>query len=86
MTRTGPHLCALPVHMDGSCTRLQHYAALGRDREGGKQVCLLLGMNRAALEGVRALVAEKVAADARSWVSPSPPEAFGVALEEDPQR
>ena len=29
-------------------------------------------------------MAEKVAADARSWVSPSPPEAFGVALEEDP--
>ena len=29
-------------------------------------------------------MAEKVAADARSWVSPSPPEAFGVSLEEDP--
>ena len=79
------HLCALPVHMDGSCNGLQHYAALGRDREGGKQVNLIPGDEpRDVHEGVRALVAEKVAADARSWVSPSPPEAFGVALEEDP--
>ena len=79
------HLCALPVHMDGSCNGLQHYAALGRDREGGKQVNLIPGDEpRDVYEGVRALVAEKVAADARSWVSPSPPEAFGVALEEDP--
>jgi DNA-directed RNA polymerase len=28
----------LPVHQDGSCNGLQHYAALGRDAEGGKQV------------------------------------------------
>lgn len=27
-----------PVHMDGSCNGLQHYAALGRDEEGGRQV------------------------------------------------
>jgi DNA-directed RNA polymerase, mitochondrial len=32
--------CALPVHMDGSCNGLQHYAALGRDRQGGKAVNL----------------------------------------------
>ena len=32
--------CALPVHMDGSCNGLQHYAALGRDRVGGKAVNL----------------------------------------------
>ena len=25
------YLCALPVHQDGSCNGLQHYAALGRD-------------------------------------------------------
>ncbi|KAH8073852.1 DNA-directed RNA polymerase [Aureococcus anophagefferens] len=29
--------CALPVHADGSCNGLQHYAALGRDHEGGRQ-------------------------------------------------
>ncbi len=31
----------LPVSMDGSCNGLQHYAALGRDVLGGKQVNLL---------------------------------------------
>lgn len=33
-------MCSLPVHMDGSCNGLQHYAALGRDRVGGKAVNL----------------------------------------------
>ena len=33
--------CSLPVHMDGSCNGLQHYAALGRDTVGGKAVNLL---------------------------------------------
>ena len=32
--------CALPVHQDGSCNGLQHYAALGRDEEGGAAVNL----------------------------------------------
>lgn len=32
--------CSLPVHMDGSCNGLQHYAALGRDSVGGKAVNL----------------------------------------------
>lgn len=31
----------LPVSMDGSCNGLQHYAALGRDVLGGKQVNLI---------------------------------------------
>lgn len=30
-----------PVMMDGSCNGLQHYAALGRDLEGGASVNLL---------------------------------------------
>lgn len=34
------YLCSLPVHMDGSCNGLQHYAALGRDYTGGKAVNL----------------------------------------------
>lgn len=29
-----------PVHQDGSCNGLQHYAALGRDQEGGASVNL----------------------------------------------
>jgi DNA-directed RNA polymerase, mitochondrial len=31
---------ALPVHQDGSCNGLQHYAALGRDLTGGRAVNL----------------------------------------------
>lgn len=31
----------LPIHQDGSCNGLQHYAALGRDRQGGCEVNLL---------------------------------------------
>lgn len=34
------YMCSLPVHMDGSCNGLQHYAALGRDKIGGKAVNL----------------------------------------------
>ena len=37
------YMCSLPVHMDGSCNGLQHYAALGRDTVGGKAVNLLAG-------------------------------------------
>jgi DNA-directed RNA polymerase, mitochondrial len=31
----------LPVHQDGSCNGLQHYAAIGRDVPGGHAVCLI---------------------------------------------
>lgn len=34
------YMCALPVHMDGSCNGLQHYAALGLDTVGGTAVNL----------------------------------------------
>jgi len=37
------YMCSLPVHMDGSCNGLQHYAAIGRDTVGGKAVNLLQG-------------------------------------------
>jgi DNA-directed RNA polymerase len=36
-------LSALTVHQDGSCNGLQHYAALGRDQHGGKEVNLVPG-------------------------------------------
>lgn len=35
------YMCSLPVHMDGSCNGLQHYAALGLDRIGGMAVNLV---------------------------------------------
>ena len=34
------YMSSLPVHQDGSCNGLQHYAALGRDVEGGMAVNL----------------------------------------------
>lgn len=40
---SGPsqYRCALPIHMDGTCNGLQHYAALGRDVNGAAAVNLL---------------------------------------------
>ncbi|KAI9614973.1 hypothetical protein KEM48_005886 [Puccinia striiformis f. sp. tritici PST-130] len=35
---------SLPVHQDGSCNGLQHYAALGGDIDGGKEVNLVPGI------------------------------------------
>ena len=35
--------CPLPVHQDGTCNGLQHYAALGGDAVGAKQVNLDVG-------------------------------------------
>ncbi|EKX54674.1 RNA polymerase, single subunit, mitochondrial [Guillardia theta CCMP2712] len=37
------YLSNLPVHQDGSCNGLQHYAALGLDEIGGEQVNLVPG-------------------------------------------
>lgn len=34
------YMCRLPVHQDGSCNGLQHYAALGRDQIGAESVNL----------------------------------------------
>ncbi|XP_063243144.1 DNA-directed RNA polymerase, mitochondrial [Bacillus rossius redtenbacheri] len=34
------HECRFPVHQDGSCNGLQHYAALGRDTAGARSVNL----------------------------------------------
>ncbi|KAI0225187.1 DNA-directed RNA polymerase [Massospora cicadina] len=33
--------CALPIHQDGTCNGLQHYAALGGDIEGARHVNLM---------------------------------------------
>lgn len=34
------HMGRLHVHVDGSCNGMQHYAAFGRDANGGRQVNL----------------------------------------------
>ena len=37
------YMSTLPVHQDGTCNGLQHYAALGGDAVGAKQVNLAAG-------------------------------------------
>uniref|UniRef100_A0A0C9RBI4 DNA-directed RNA polymerase n=1 Tax=Fopius arisanus TaxID=64838 RepID=A0A0C9RBI4_9HYME len=34
------YICRFPIHQDGSCNGLQHYAALGRDQSGAENVNL----------------------------------------------
>ena len=36
-------VCHMPVHQDGSCNGLQHYAALGKDKLGAEVVNLISG-------------------------------------------
>lgn len=58
----------IPVHQDGSCNGLQHYAALGGDPEGGKAVNLLPGQRgdvyTTVLNKVKAKVEQDVAKSA----------------------
>lgn len=61
---------SLPVHMDGSCNGLQHYAALGRDEAGARAVNLLpADAPQDVYSGVAALVAARVEEDARNGVA-----------------
>lgn len=48
----------LPVHQDGSCNGLQHYAALGQDESGGRAVNLV---DAAEPQDVYSMVASKFA-------------------------
>jgi DNA-directed RNA polymerase len=58
-------MCSLPVHMDGSCNGLQHYAALGRDLVGGKAVNLCaLDAPQDVYSGVMREVIRRVAEEA----------------------
>ncbi|KAI8570282.1 hypothetical protein RHMOL_Rhmol01G0022300 [Rhododendron molle] len=45
LTSSAPHtvISHLPIHQDGSCNGLQHYAALGRDSVGAAAVNLVAG-------------------------------------------
>lgn len=57
----------LPVHQDGSCNGLQHYAALGGDILGAEKVNMTPGPRPADLyASVAELVAVRVAADAKA--------------------
>lgn len=64
------YMCSLPVHMDGSCNGLQHYAALGRDRSGGKSVNLCVADKpQDVYIGVMHEVIRRVATDANEMIS-----------------
>jgi DNA-directed RNA polymerase len=52
-------LSCLPVHQDGTCNGLQHYAALGGDYEGAKQVNLVPGEKPADLYTAVAQMVQK---------------------------
>ena len=39
----GPLVSSLPIHQDGSCNGLQHYASLGRDKLGATYVNVVPG-------------------------------------------
>ncbi|KAK4184836.1 hypothetical protein QBC35DRAFT_505042 [Podospora australis] len=57
----------LPVHQDGTCNGLQHYAALGGDVWGAQQVNLIPGERPADVYGaVAEIVAEHIKEDAAS--------------------
>lgn len=57
----------LPVHQDGSCNGLQHYAALGGDMQGAKQVNLEPGDKPADVyTGVAELVKADIKEDAKA--------------------
>ena len=61
------HLSGLPLHQDGSCNGLQHYAALGRDVAGGMAVNLMpCEKPMDVYSEVAELVAKQVEEDARS--------------------
>uniref|UniRef100_A0A915J9A9 DNA-directed RNA polymerase n=1 Tax=Romanomermis culicivorax TaxID=13658 RepID=A0A915J9A9_ROMCU len=58
-----------PVHQDGSCNGLQHYAALGRDELGGRQVNLIRSETpQDVYSCVAAFVEEKRKCDAENGI------------------
>ena len=59
----------VPVRIDGSCNGLQHYAALGRDADGGSAVNLVPGgAPRDVYQGVADVVSRRVSRDAARGV------------------
>lgn len=71
----GPALyeSSLPVHMDGSCNGLQHYAALGLDEVGGRAVNLVASdVPQDVYSGVCDLVNEKVRWTSRAFARCAP--------------
>ncbi|KAL6139928.1 hypothetical protein ACLB2K_058229 [Fragaria x ananassa] len=75
---SSPETCIshIPVHQDGSCNGLQHYAALGRDKLGAAAVNLVAGEKPADVySGIAARVLNIMKSDAQK-----DPEVFPDAL------
>ncbi|ERN18503.1 DNA-directed RNA polymerase 1B, mitochondrial isoform X1 [Amborella trichopoda] len=63
----------MPVHQDGSCNGLQHYAALGRDRLGAAAVNLVAGEKPADVySGIAARVLEIMKRDSEKGPASNP--------------
>ncbi|BGP03375.1 DNA-directed RNA polymerase [Rhodotorula toruloides ATCC 204091] len=61
--------CGLPIHQDGTCNGLQHYAALGGDINGARQVNLDIGDRPADVySGVAQMVQEIITRDVEAGV------------------
>ncbi|CAH0400996.1 unnamed protein product [Chilo suppressalis] len=66
------YMCAFPVHQDGSCNGLQHYAALGGDEAGACAVNLApADRPRDVYSAVAALVEEMRKRDAAAGIQPA---------------
>ncbi|CEQ42766.1 SPOSA6832_04617, partial [Sporobolomyces salmonicolor] len=64
------YACALPIHQDGTCNGLQHYAALGGDLRGAHQVNLDVGDRPADVySGVASMVNEIIDKDSEKGVA-----------------
>lgn len=65
MRSGNPHayVCALPIHVDGSCNGLQHLSAMGRDMVGAKAVNLTAGDRQDVYREVRDKVGKFVVDD-----------------------
>ncbi|KAI5956052.1 hypothetical protein KGF57_003538 [Candida theae] len=60
----GEYMCRLPIHQDGSCNGLQHYAALAADELGGKAVNLVpVDSKQDVYSTVRDIVERKIIND-----------------------
>ncbi|KMT08744.1 hypothetical protein BVRB_6g140140 [Beta vulgaris subsp. vulgaris] len=67
------YLSHIPIHQDGSCNGLQHYAALGRDKLGAEAVNLVAGNKPADVySGIATRVLEIMRIDAQKDPSTEP--------------
>ncbi|TYZ68673.1 hypothetical protein PybrP1_007405 [[Pythium] brassicae (nom. inval.)] len=80
------YLSNIPIHQDGSCNGLQHYAALGRDELGGQQVNLVPAPAPSDVyTGVATQVMQKVERDAALELPDELPDVERVLDDDSPE-